>query len=98
LKTKYQAVRSQVFDFLGIGSYDAIPALIYEEHVRRKGVGKARRLLGNMFGLENDNTIIEHHLREYARTANDVKRFVRHLTKSAVRADSFMTLEDIQIP
>jgi hypothetical protein len=25
----------------------------------------------------------------------DVKRFLRHLTRSAVRADSFMTLEDI---
>ena len=28
-------------------------------------------------------------------SVSDVKRFLRHLTKSAVRADSFMTLEDI---
>ena len=28
-------------------------------------------------------------------SVNDVKRFVRHLTRSATRAESFMTLEDI---
>lgn len=77
LRTKYRAVRGQVFDFLGITSYDEIPTLIYEDTPRQKSIDRARRLLGNMFGLESDKTLLEHHLHEYARTANDVINSLR---------------------
>ncbi|GAB4343006.1 MAG: hypothetical protein Kow0089_18480 [Desulfobulbaceae bacterium] len=77
IKTKYRAVRNQIFDFLGIGSFDEIFDLIYLEQRRKECAARARRLLGNMFGIEGSDREICRYLKEYARTADDVVNSLR---------------------
>ena len=72
LKTKYRSVRSQVFDLLGVNSYDEILILIHDRARREKAAERAHLLLGNMFGIEGSDHEISRHLQEYARTADDV--------------------------
>ncbi len=72
LKTKYRSVRNQVFDLLGINSYDEILILIHDRERREKAAQRAHLLLGNMFGIEGSGREISRHLQEYARTADDV--------------------------
>jgi len=77
LKTKYRAVRNQIFDFLGISGFDAILSLIYAPHLRRQASERSRQLLGNMFGVPAVPELIERHLQEYARTADNVINSLR---------------------
>lgn len=72
LKTKYRSVRSQIFDLLGINSYDETLILIHDRGRREKAAERAHLLLGNMFGIEGSSREIVRHLQEYARTADDV--------------------------
>ncbi len=77
LKTKYRAVRSQIFDFLGISSFDEIPILIHDRKLRKKTSERSRILLGNMFGLDSGRHDIGRYLYDYARTADDVVNSLR---------------------
>ncbi len=77
LKTKYRAVRSQIFDFLGISSFDEILILIHNRKLRTKTAERSRTLLGNMFGLVNTRHDIGRYLYDYARTADDVVNSLR---------------------
>ena len=77
LKTKYRAVRGQIFDFLGIGSFDEILALIHDRKLREKTAERSRGLLGKMFGLNGAGHDIVRYLHDYARTADDVVNSLR---------------------
>lgn len=77
LKTKYRAVRNQIFDFLDIGSFDDIPALIHDRQARSKTILRAHHLLGNMFGITGNVREVARYLHDYARTADDVINSLR---------------------
>jgi len=77
LKTKYRAVRNQMFDFLGVRGFDGILPLIYETRLRKKTAMRAHRLLGNMFGIGQTPELIDRHLHDYARTADNVINSLR---------------------
>ncbi len=77
LKTKYRAVRSQIFDFLGISTFDEILILIHDRKLRKKAAARSRILLGNMFGLDSSIHDIGRYLHDYARTADDVVNSLR---------------------
>jgi hypothetical protein len=72
LKTKYRSVRNQIFDLLGINTFDEILVLIHDKKLRTQAAGRAHLLLSNMFGIEGSNREVIRHLTEYARTADDV--------------------------
>ena len=77
LKTKYRAVRNQIFDFLGVRGFDGILPLIYESRLRKKTARRAHQLLGNMFGIGQGPELIDRHLHDYARTADNVINSLR---------------------
>jgi hypothetical protein len=77
LKTKYRAVRGQIFDFLGISSFDEILILLHDRKLRIKTTERSRLLLGNMFGLNGASHDIGRYLHDYARTADDVINSLR---------------------
>lgn len=77
MKTKYRAVRNQIFDFLGVNTFDEILALIYNRELRYQTANRAHQLLGNMFGIQGDAQVIDRHLHDYARTADDVVNSLR---------------------
>ena len=72
LKTKYRALRNQIFDLLGINHFDEILVLIHNQRLRERVKRRSWRLLGNMFGLDGTSREVIRHLHEYARTADDV--------------------------
>ena len=77
LKTKYRSVRNQIFDLLGINTYDEILALIHDKALRAEAAKRAHQLLGNMFGIGSAHQEVVRHLQEYARTADDVINSLR---------------------
>nr|WP_320010358.1 hypothetical protein [uncultured Desulfobulbus sp.] len=74
LKTKYRSVRNQIFDLLGVNSFDEILILIHDQKLRDQAAQRSYRLLGNMFGVEGEQQELVRHLKDYARTADDVIR------------------------
>lgn len=70
--TKYRALRSQIFEFLGVDSFDQIQALIENKALREQRTERALRLLGNMFGINENINEIKSRVDEYARTADAV--------------------------
>jgi hypothetical protein len=77
LKTKYRAVRNQIFDLLSVSSFDEILLLIHDKELREKYTESAHQLLGNMFGIQRDAEVVSRHLHDYARTADDVVNSLR---------------------
>ena len=77
MRTKYRAVRNQIFDFLHINNFDEILALIYDTTLRREAARRANQLFGNMFGIQGTEESIDRHLHDYARTADDVVNSLR---------------------
>lgn len=77
MKTKYRAVRNQIFDLLGTGNFDEILPLIYDKKRKNQATSRAHKLLGNMFAIRGDAQIIDRHLHDYARTADDVVKTLR---------------------
>lgn len=77
IKTKYRSVRNQIFDFLDINSFDDVLALIQNADLRNRATDRARLLLANMFAIEGTPELIDHHLHDYARTADDVINSLR---------------------
>ena len=74
-KTRYRAVRNQIFDFLDVNSFDEILSILYTPSLKNNRANRARHLLGNMFGLPEG--FIEKYLHDYARTADDVVNSLR---------------------
>lgn len=77
IKTKYRSVRNQIFDFLDINSFDDVLVLIHNADLRKRATDRARILLGNMFAIEGIPELIDRHLHDYARTADDVINSLR---------------------
>lgn len=77
LKTKYRAVRNQIFDFLGINRFDEIFELIHQPEVQAVRKKRALRMLANMFAIDGSDREICRYLKEYARTADDVINSLR---------------------
>lgn len=77
LKTKYRAVRNQIFNFLDISGFDEIFDLIHMPDARKACAVRAHALLGNMFGIQGSKAEISRYLKEYARTADDVIDSIR---------------------
>jgi hypothetical protein len=74
-KTKYRAVRNQIFDFLAVNGFDEILPILYNNTLKDTKAQRAHSLLGNMFGIGTG--FIEKHLHDYARTADDVVNSLR---------------------
>ncbi|MEE1674125.1 hypothetical protein SNR37_003557 [Agarivorans aestuarii] len=70
--SKYRALRSQIFEFLGIDSFSQIQSLIDDVGLRKQRSERALSLLGNMFGIDGNLNEIESRIDEYARTADAV--------------------------
>jgi len=70
--TKYRAMRSQIFEFLGVDSFHEIQFLIADKTTRDQRSERALRLLGNMFGINGNLNEIKSRVDEYARTADAV--------------------------
>ncbi|HIQ37001.1 MAG TPA: hypothetical protein EYH36_03245 [Desulfocapsa sulfexigens] len=77
VRTKYRAVRSQIFDFLSVSTFDEILLLIHDEKLRVKKTGRARQLLRDMFSIQGDVQVVDRYLQDYARTADDVINSLR---------------------
>jgi hypothetical protein len=77
LKTKYRALRGQIFDFLGISSFDDLLLLIHDRKLRATTTARSHKLLRNMFGLNGVSHDDNRYLRDYARTADDVINSLR---------------------
>lgn len=77
LKTKYRAVRNQVYDFLGVEGYDEILTLLHSPSRRSLATDRANKLLGNMFGIDLTHQDIVRYLHDYAQTADDVVNSLR---------------------
>jgi hypothetical protein len=70
--TKYRALRSQIFEFLGITSFSQLDDLHKHPDKQILRSQRACLLLGNMFGLNGTSREIEARVYEYARTADAV--------------------------
>lgn len=70
--TKYRALRSQIFEFLEISSFQEINALIENQQLRDTISQRAYARLANMFGIQGNSREIEARVNEYARTADAV--------------------------
>lgn len=70
--TKYRALRSQVFEFLGISTFLELKQLIENPVDMEQRSHRACLLLGNMFGLNGTSREIEARVHQYARTADAV--------------------------
>lgn len=70
--SKYRALKSQIFEFLGIDKFSEIEPLLHNEALRKSRSDRAIHLLGNMFGISGTHKEIENRVHEYARTADAV--------------------------
>jgi hypothetical protein len=70
--TKYRALRSQIFEFLGISSFAQLSELLEHPDKQIHRSQRACLLLGNMFGLNGTPREIEARVCEYSRTADAV--------------------------
>jgi len=93
LKTKYRAIRNQIFDFLGVDNFDQILTLIHDRSLRDQARDRSLRLLGNMFGLQGSDAEIRRHLHDHARTADEVINSLRIKVLAPYSAHIEMTNE-----
>lgn len=70
--TKYRALKSQIFEFLGITNFSEIESLLGDPVLQKERSRRAFALLGNMFGMQGSPREIEVRVQEYARTADTV--------------------------
>jgi len=70
-------VRGQIFDFLGISSFDEILLLIRDRTLRAETTLRCHNLLGKMFALNGVSHDVGRYLHDYARTADDVVNSLR---------------------
>ncbi len=70
--TKYRALRSQIFEILGVTSYYEILELLNNPEQQKLRCKRAYSLLGNMFGLHGTTREVEQKIHQYSRTADAV--------------------------
>ncbi|MFT6987107.1 MAG: hypothetical protein ACJAT7_002960 [Psychromonas sp.] len=75
--TKYRALRSQLFEFLGVDSLEQIQSLITDTSLHQKRSERALCLLGNMFGIDGTLKEIKNRVNEYARSADAVVNSIK---------------------
>lgn len=92
-KTKYRALRSQVYEFLGVISFDQIQTLLFETELHNERCDRALKLLGNMFGINGNLNEIKSRIDEYARTADAVIRSITGKVLSPYASHIEMTNE-----
>jgi hypothetical protein len=94
--TKYRALRSQVFEFLGITDFTQLSELLKNPRHQEERSHRACALLGNMFGLNGTAREIEARVYEYARTADAV---VNSLSGKMLKpyASSIATTNEIEV-
>jgi hypothetical protein len=71
-RTKYRALRSQLFEFLAVNNLEQINQLMINPELRQQRTERAFHLLGNMFGIDGNLNEIKNRVDEYARTADEV--------------------------
>tara|TARA_R110001583_G_scaffold33943_1_gene114530 strand:- start:9671 stop:10969 length:1299 start_codon:yes stop_codon:yes gene_type:complete len=71
-RTKYRALRSQLFEFLAVNNFEQINQLMSNPELRQQRTERAFHLLGNMFGIDGNLNEIKNRVDEYARTADEV--------------------------
>ena len=76
--TKYRALRSQIFNFLEISSYQEIAPILGDRRRQAELSERAYMRLGNMFGIHGTAKEIEVRVHEYARTADAVVNSLRN--------------------
>ena len=77
VKTKYRAVRNQIFDFLAINSFAGIITLQHNQSLMDEASRRGRRLLANMFAINGTESEVDSHIYDYSRTADDVINSLR---------------------
>ncbi|MFM2483891.1 hypothetical protein [Celerinatantimonas yamalensis] len=70
--SKYRALRSQLFEFLGIEDFSQINELIHTPTLRQERSNRSFQLISNMFGINGTPKEIRDRVYEYARTADNV--------------------------
>lgn len=93
MKTKYRAVRAQIFDFLNISSFDEILSIIHDRTLQTAAVQRSHQLLNNMFTLNGSPEEVKRCLRDYARTADDVVNSLRSKVLAPYRSHIEITNE-----
>ena len=93
LKTKYRIVRNQIFDFLGIDTFNEIHNLLCQPQAQKTCSQRARHLLGNMFGINGSDNEVSKYIKDYARTANEVINSLRNKVLSPYASHIEMTNE-----
>ncbi len=94
--TKYRALRSQIFEFLGIATFSQLSELLKTPRNQEERSHRACALLGNMFGLNGTPREIEARVHEYSRTADAV---VNSLSGKMLKpyASSIATTNEIEV-
>lgn len=69
---KYRALRSQVFEFLGVSDYASISRLLTVQEERFRCSSRAYKLLANMFSIQGTESEVKFRVNEYSRTADAV--------------------------
>ena len=77
LVTKYRITRNQIFDFLDVGSFCEIAALMEDRQKRQQINKRGYALIGNMFGIEGNEREITSTINNYSRTADGVIRYLK---------------------
>ncbi len=93
LITRFRAIRSQIFDFLKVGSFAEVRRLINDRQRRLELNRRCFALLGNMFGLEGSEREIIATLSGYSRTADGVVRYLKAKVMATYASHIEMTNE-----
>lgn len=93
LITRSRAIRSQIFDFLNVGSFAEVRSLIYDRQRRSELNRRCFALLGNMFGLEGNEREIIATIGGYSRTADGVIRYLKAKVMATYASNIEMTNE-----
>jgi len=93
LKTKFRAVRHQIFDLLNINSFSEIPLLLGNRKNILATSQRALPMLANLYGINSDPSEIKRHLLDYANTADEVINSLRYKVLSPYSSYIEMTNE-----
>jgi hypothetical protein len=82
LCSRYRITRNQIFEFLNVGSFAEIEKLIHDEECRKAASLRAYSLLSRMFGIAGNENECLIAIRNYARTADGVIRYLKRAVLS----------------
>lgn len=82
LCSRYRITRNQIFEFLNVGSFAEIEKLIHDEECRKAASLRAYSLLSRMFGIAGNENECLIAIKNYARTADGVIRYLKRAVLS----------------